>query len=64
VSFIRFGSILRPLFPRRLHNLASTSFFCTSDPAPIPGHDHCKEADSQADFEPMRGEQQAGAGQE
>jgi hypothetical protein len=34
-----------------------------SKPPPVPRHDHGQEADSQADFQPVRREHEAGAGE-
>jgi hypothetical protein len=61
-SGLSFASIdLAPLNNARTLRLYS-ALFCLSQPAPVPGHDHCQEADSEADFEPVAGEHQSGAG--
>jgi len=59
LSFL--GIDVAPLLDARTLSLHS-ALFCLPQPAPIPGHDHRYEANGQADLEPMRGEQQAGAG--
>jgi hypothetical protein len=40
----------------------NATLFCLSQPAPVPGDDHCQEADSEANFEPVRRKHEARAG--
>jgi hypothetical protein len=61
-SFSSFASIrLAPLYHARTLSLYS-ALFCLAQPAPVPGRNHCYEADSEADLEPVACEHQAGAG--
>jgi hypothetical protein len=58
-SFASIG--LAPFFDARTLSL-DASTLCLTDPPAVPGRDHCDQADSKADLEPVAGEQEAGAG--
>jgi hypothetical protein len=61
-SGLSFASIdLAPLNNARTLILDAT-LFRLPQPAPIPGRDHGKKPHSEADLQPVRGEQQASAG--